>query len=97
MTDHETQPGITATRQLLRRRRRLHDRHAAGWVSVGRATPQEIDARWTLKRRMKERGLDVEHRYSAETLLAAMSQVDFAETGFVWRMFAMTILMACLP
>jgi SAM-dependent methyltransferase len=78
-------------------RRRLHDRHVAGWISVGRATSQEIDARWDLKHRMKQQGLDVEYRHSAEDLLDAMSGAGFAETGLVWRQFAMTILMGFVP
>ncbi len=74
-------------------RRRLHDRHAAGWISVGRATPEEIDARWALKRSMKEQGLDAEYRHTAENLLAEMAGAGITETALVWRMFAMTILM----
>ncbi len=73
-------------------RRRLHDRHAAGWISVGRATREEVDARWALKRSMKEQGLDVEYRHAAEDLLAAMAAAGIAETALVWRMLAMTIL-----
>lgn len=84
-------------RRIGTQRRRLHDLHAAGWISVGRATPQEVDARWALKRQMKEKGLDVEYRHSAEALQLAMSLAGFAETGLVWRMFSMTILMAFLP
>ncbi len=96
LLDHMTAGPAWGTR-IGAQRRRLHQHHAAGWISVGRATPQEVDARWALKRQMKEQGLDVEYRHSAEALQLAMSLAGFAETGLVWRMFGMTILMAFLP
>jgi ubiquinone/menaquinone biosynthesis C-methylase UbiE len=75
---------------------RLHRQHVEVAIAAGRATQEEIDARWAFKRKMKEEGRDVEHRHSAEDLLAAMSAAGFEETGLVWRQVATTIVMGFL-
>jgi trans-aconitate methyltransferase len=77
--------------------RRLYQRHVAAAIAAGATTQAEIDARWALKRRMKEEGRDVEYRHGAERLLEAMHEAGFDEAGLVWRMFASTILIGFVP
>ena len=74
--------------------RRLVRRHTEEAVAAGLATQDEVDARFALKRKMKEEGRDVEYRHRAEDLLAAMVESGFREAGVVWRHFASTVLTA---
>jgi len=73
--------------------RRLQEKHVLAAITAGRATRQEIDDRWALKRRMQNEGKDVGYRHSAEQICAAMKASGFNDVGLVWRMFATTILL----
>jgi ubiquinone/menaquinone biosynthesis C-methylase UbiE len=72
--------------------RRLYRQRVEAAIAAGLTTQAEIDARWELKRRMKQEGQDVEYRHRAEDLLSAMYDAGFAEVGLVWRVFASTVL-----
>ena len=63
-------------------------------ISEGRATQEEIDCRWALKRAMKQAGKDVEYSHRAEDIVAQMAEAGFREAGIVWRQFAFTVLTA---
>jgi len=76
---------------------RLVWRHTAEAVAVGLATQEEVDARFALKRRMKEEGKDVEYRHSAEQIIQVMQAAGFDEVGLVWRMLGYTVLMGFVP
>ncbi len=83
--------------QIGTQRRRLRDRQVAAAIGSGRATQEEIEARWDLKRQMKVEGKDVEYSHSAEGILSAMSDAGFDDVGLVWRVFASTILIGFVP
>jgi len=72
-------------------------RHTAEAIAAGLATQDEVDARFALKRKMKEEGKDVEYRHSAEQIMEGMQAAAFDEVGLVWRTFASTILMGFVP
>ncbi len=76
---------------------RLVDQHTARAVAAGLASQEEVDARFALKRKMKEEGKDIEYRHSAEQIIEAMQSAGFNEVGLVWRMFSTTILLAFVP
>jgi ubiquinone/menaquinone biosynthesis C-methylase UbiE len=73
---------------------RLYRAHVQAAIASGEVTQEEIDARWTFKRKMKEEGQDVEHFHSAEDITVAMAGAGFDEVGLVWRWFAATIIIA---
>jgi ubiquinone/menaquinone biosynthesis C-methylase UbiE len=77
--------------------RRLYHRHVQAAIAAGKATQEEIDARWAFKRRMKAEGKDLEYRHAANDILQVMSDAGFTEVGIVWRMFADTILVGFTP
>lgn len=77
--------------------RRLYQRRVAAAIAAGEATQAEIDARWALKREMKDEGKDVEYRHTAEGILEVMRAAGFEDVGLVWRMFASTILVGFVP
>ena len=72
--------------------RRLYRRHVQAAIGAGKATQEEIDVRWTFKKRLKAEGQDVEYSHTGNDILKCMSEAGFAEVGIVWRMFADTIL-----
>ena len=74
--------------------RRSFQRHVADAISEGRATQEEIDSRWALKRAMNQAGKDVEYSHRAEDIVAQMAEAGFCEAGVVWRQFAFTVLTA---
>jgi hypothetical protein len=76
---------------------RYEDPWTAKAIAAGLATQDEVDARFALKRRMKEEGKDVEYRHSAEQIIEVMQAAGFDEVGLVWRTFASTILMGFVP
>jgi ubiquinone/menaquinone biosynthesis C-methylase UbiE len=75
------QVGTRSGKRVGAQSRRVYRRHVAAAIEAGRATQEEIDARWEFKRRMKAAGKDVEHFHSADAILDAMSTAGFEEAG----------------
>ena len=73
--------------------RRIRRDHSAAALQAGRATQEEVDARWEFKRRMKEAGRDVEYWHSVQDLCRAMLEAGFAEAGLLWCMHTVAVLM----
>jgi len=94
--DHMSVGPVWGTR-IGEQSRRLYRRHVQRAITAGKATGDEIDARWAFKRAMKAEEKDVEYRHAAETILSAMRDAGFTEIGIVWRMFADTILVGYTP
>ena len=77
--------------------RRIYKKHVNDAVEAGRATQDEIDARWDFKKQMKAAGKDAEYSHTADEILGAMQDAGFEEMGIVWRMFADTVLVGFAP
>ena len=77
--------------------RRWRDHHIRNAIAAGEATREELDARWEFKWKMKAAGKDVEYRHTVDDMLTVMAEAGFTETGFIWRMFADTILIGFTP
>jgi len=93
LLDHMT-VGPRWSERIGAQNRRLQRGHVAAAIAAGRATQDDIDARWAFKRKMKEQGQDVEYRHRAEDITEAMRAAGFDEIGLVWLRFGITILMA---
>ncbi len=72
--------------------RLIYQRHVDQAIITGKVTQEEIDARWSFKRKMKAEGKDTEYRHRSEDILKTMEEVGFGEVGLVWRLFEDTIL-----
>ncbi len=86
------QAGARWGRQIGAANDRLNRAHVQAAIASGRATQDEIDARWAFKRKMKQEGHDVEYRHSAQDILRVMAEEGFGDVGLVWRQFAATAL-----
>jgi len=89
--------GQTGNTNIRRQKNIIDQQHVSQAIETGKVTQDEIDARWSFKRKMKAEGKDTEYRHRADDILKIMRGAGFVEAGRVWQMFADTVLVGFIP